>query len=334
MRQARRTSDGYALATGWQRGWSLWSVYGRLLCWGVGDNEGEVSATFEDGFMNGVKGFVRAFVLFYVVCEQTSAQFWGPGDLELFLLCPAGSAPKGKGARQAVYFDGPDAEDCTAIDQQLYSLPLARSAVTGIHSPVRSLLIVCDSDSSMTAQDNTNQAFLQLDDRVLVYRGADQPDMSVINPESDVWQNIKVSSVYPASMQRSDDVSQIPAEYLHANWPIRLACISSDARLIAIAGRRGLTHYNSLSGRWKLFEDEGQEQSFRVEGGMQWYAGYLVASAIENGRSSVRSAHFRKSVLWSDARKDSHLRSRYESQLGGDPLRAKIRLARRLAVHL
>ena len=31
-----------------------------------------------------------------------------------------------------------------------------------------------------------------MDDRVLVYRGADQPDMSVINPESDVWQLIKV----------------------------------------------------------------------------------------------------------------------------------------------
>jgi hypothetical protein len=31
-----------------------------------------------------------------------------------------------------------------------------------------------------------------MDDRVLVYRGADQPDMSVINPESDIWQYIKV----------------------------------------------------------------------------------------------------------------------------------------------
>jgi hypothetical protein len=32
-----------------------------------------------------------------------------------------------------------------------------------------------------------------MDDRALVYRGADQPDMSVINPESDVWQHIKVN---------------------------------------------------------------------------------------------------------------------------------------------
>ncbi|KAG6866024.1 hypothetical protein C0991_009433 [Blastosporella zonata] len=33
-----------------------------------------------------------------------------------------------------------------------------------------------------------------MDDRALVYRGADQPDMSVINPESDVWQHIKAYS--------------------------------------------------------------------------------------------------------------------------------------------
>lgn len=31
-----------------------------------------------------------------------------------------------------------------------------------------------------------------MDDRALIYRGADQPDLSVINPESDVWQHVKV----------------------------------------------------------------------------------------------------------------------------------------------
>ena len=35
-----------------------------------------------------------------------------------------------------------------------------------------------------------------MDDRALIYRGADQPDMSVINPESDVWQHIKESQVF------------------------------------------------------------------------------------------------------------------------------------------
>ena len=78
-------------------------------------------------------------------------QFWAPGNLELFVLANP--------------------------TEQLYSIPFAKSATTGIHSP-----------------DNTRYAFLQMDDRVLVYRGADQPDMSVINPESDVWQQIKVST--------------------------------------------------------------------------------------------------------------------------------------------
>lgn len=39
-----------------------------------------------------------------------------------------------------------------------------------------------------------------MDDRALVYRGADQPDLSVINPESDVWQHIKVPSLAAWSM--------------------------------------------------------------------------------------------------------------------------------------
>ena len=88
--------------------------------------------------------------------------------------------------------------------------------------------------------------------------------MSVINPESDVWQSIK-----------------IPAAFISNNWPIRYACISSDARLIAVAGRRGFTHYNSLSGRWKLFDNEAQEQSIRVRGGMQWYGSTLIVATEE-----------------------------------------------------
>jgi RAB6A-GEF complex partner protein 1 len=102
-----------------------------------------------------------------------------------------------------------------------------------------------------------------MDDRVLVYRGADQPDMSVINPESDVWQNIK-----------------IPIDYIANNWPLRYSTISSDGRLIAVAGRRGLIHYSMASGRWKLFENASQEQSFLVRGGLLWFHHVLIV-AIE-----------------------------------------------------
>jgi hypothetical protein len=67
-----------------------------------------------------------------------------------------------------------------------YSCYLATGQFTRYHSP-RALLPV-----NLLLCVIPRYAFLQLDDRVLVYRGADQPDMSVINPESDVWQHIKV----------------------------------------------------------------------------------------------------------------------------------------------
>ncbi|KAI5481005.1 ribosome control protein 1 domain containing protein [Pseudohyphozyma bogoriensis] len=163
--------------------------------------------------------------------------FWSPGNLELYVLCPPPIHPKKK-----------------SHDEQLFVIPFAKSAVTSLHTP-----------------DNTKHAFLQMDDRVLVYRGADQPDMSVINPESDVWQHIK-----------------IPAAYIALHHPIRYAAISGDARLIAVSGRRGLAHYNALSGRWKLFENEKEEDAIRVVGGMAWWSNVLIVACVENGVYQIR----------------------------------------------
>ncbi|KAG8882584.1 hypothetical protein FRB97_008093 [Tulasnella sp. 331] len=215
------TSDGYALAVGWEKGWSVWSVGGRCLCWAVGVEGGASSARFDDKFMFGV-----------------SSLLWMPGNLELLVLSGNDLSSK---ADTTV---GPD------VGGELFAIPFAKSAITGQQAP-----------------DNTRYAFLQMDDGVLVYRGADQPDMSVINPESDVWQHIK-----------------IPLAYMSTNWPTRYACISADGRLIAIAGRRGLLHYSTASGRWKMFQDEGQEQAFVVRGGMVWFHHVLIAG-VEASRS-------------------------------------------------
>ncbi|GAA6007995.1 hypothetical protein JCM11491_006569 [Sporobolomyces phaffii] len=214
------TSDGLALAVGWDRGWSVWSVFGRLASWstqggmtrdeGAGYGvEGEKGMGFEDHFLAGVRQL-----------------FWATGDTELVVLCPPPVHPKKK-----------------PHDEQLFVVPFAKSAVTTAHTP-----------------DNTKNAFLQLEDRVMVYRGADQPDLSVINPESDVWQHVK-----------------FPLDYIARQYPIRYCAISSDARLIAVAGRRGLTHFNALSGRWKLFERSTDEDAFRVVGGMSWWGPILIA---------------------------------------------------------
>lgn len=161
------------------------------------------------------------------------------------------------------------------LSQQLSAVPFAKSATTGIHSP-----------------DNTRYAFLQMDDKVLVYRGADQPDMSVINPESDVWQQIKVG--FPLFLKHGmmDMVTeahhQIPPAYMATNWPVRYASISSDGKLVAIAGRRGLTHYSLTSGKWKLFQDERAEQDFAVRGGMLWFHHVLVVATEINKTYEIR----------------------------------------------
>ncbi|KZT22140.1 RIC1-domain-containing protein [Neolentinus lepideus HHB14362 ss-1] len=155
--------------------------------------------------------------------------FWSPGNFELIVLAACESTHAGR---------------------EMFIIPFAKSAATGQHAP-----------------DNTRYAFLQMDDRVLIYRGADQPDMSVINPESDVWQHI-----------------QTPQSYLANNWPIRYSAISSDGRLVAVAGRRGLVHYSSSSGRWKLFADEMQEQAFAVKGGLLWFHHVLIV-AVEVSKS-------------------------------------------------
>ncbi|TFK57640.1 RIC1-domain-containing protein [Heliocybe sulcata] len=155
--------------------------------------------------------------------------FWSQGNFELVVLA---------------------ASDPTYAGREMFVIPFAKSAATGQLAP-----------------DNTRYAFLQMDDRVLIYRGADQPDMSVINPESDVWQHI-----------------QIPQNYLSTNWPIRYSSISADGRLVAVAGRRGLVHYSSTSGRWKVFADEVQEQAFAVKGGLLWFHHVLIA-AVEVSKS-------------------------------------------------
>ncbi|KIY51327.1 RIC1-domain-containing protein [Fistulina hepatica ATCC 64428] len=164
-----------------------------------------------------------------------SGLFWASGNFELFLL----THPTVQRNRD---------------DGQIFVVPFAKSATTGQLTP-----------------DNTRYAFLQMDDRALIYRGADQPDMSVINPDSDVWQHVK-----------------IPQQYLANNWPIKHSSLSSDGRLIAIAGRRGLIHYSSSSGRWKIFGDEIQEQAFTVKGGMLWFHHVLIAAVEVSKAYQIR----------------------------------------------
>ena len=124
----------------------------------------------------------------------------------------------------------------------------------------------------------------------MVYRGADQPDMSIINPESDVWQSISVipSSIpQPQYLVTKFPLTQIPSLYIASNWPTKYTAISNDGRLIAVAGRRGFVHYSFTSGRWKGFVERSQEQAFVVTGGMVWFHHVLIAAIEVAGSSQV-----------------------------------------------
>lgn len=75
-----------------------------------------------------------------------SRKFWGPGDTELFVLCPPPVHPKKKRALVSFLSFSHIEEKltlsqfCTIVpahDEQLFVIPFAKSAVATAHTPVR-----------------------------------------------------------------------------------------------------------------------------------------------------------------------------------------------------
>ena len=146
--------------------------------------------------------------------------------------------------------------------ESIWSLEMARSAVTGCYSPPNLFRTVLQSSSS-----------------VMVYRGYDLPDLTSISAEPFLWHT-----------------SRIPSNYLLNQWPIKCTVVSPDGRYVAVAGRRGLAHYSINSGRWKTFTNEAAENEFQVRGGMCWYQHILVA-AVEANRSYELRLYSRETAL-------------------------------------
>lgn len=122
----------------------------------------------------------------------------------------------------------------------------------------------------MTPAD-VNAGFLLGDASAYMYRGLEQSDAGLLSPGNDVWRHIP-----------------FPAEYLTTQWPIRCTALSPDGRFLAIAGRRGLAHYSTASGHWKLYEVATQALSFCVRGGMAWYQHVLIAACDCMGEIQIR----------------------------------------------
>ncbi|KAI5818466.1 RIC1-domain-containing protein [Pyronema omphalodes] len=140
-------------------------------------------------------------------------------------------------------------------DELIWSLEFVKSAIVGCFSSV-----------------NAARPMLQTGEQLLIYRGYDQDDNTMISQDSSVlWHSV-----------------QVPASYLAENWPIRSSVISPDGRYVSVAGTRGLAHYSVNSGRWKTFTDARMEQDFTVRGGMCWFQHILIAAVECHDRYQLR----------------------------------------------
>ena len=202
--------DGYCLFASFERGWAMWSVYGKPGANSFGTDRALSEVNGED-WLQGVHD-----------------AFWIGGGCELVMLGIA--------------------------DDRLWKLDIARNAATGCLSPA-----------------NVSRGLLHTSSSVVLYKGDGVPDLTGLSSDMSLWQSI-----------------QVPASYLLHQWPIKSAVISMDGKYVAVAGRRGLAHYSTISGRWKVFEDPAAEHEFAVRGGMCWYQHFLIAAIEIGNRCQVR----------------------------------------------
>lgn len=176
---------------------------------------------------------------------------WAGGGLELIILSSASPPPSLKEVlfRREWKTSKPPAS-------QLFTLPFAKSSFTTLPTP-----------------SSTLYPLLLLSTKLLLSPTASLPSssyLSSLTPSSSLWLPIS-----------------LPHAYITVQYPIRYATVSEDGRLVAVAGRRGLTHWSKGSGRWKLFEMAEWEENFRVRGGMVWFLHVLVAGVEEGKEFSV-----------------------------------------------
>ena len=194
---------------------------------------------------------------------ERNGLLWAGGGLELILLSSLQDSDRRKDvlSRRASALNGSTPIGPTSPPSQLYTLPFAKSSFTSLPTP-----------------SSTLYPLLLLSTKLLLSPTASLPSssyLSSLTPSSSLWLPIS-----------------LPHAYITVQYPIRYATVSEDGRLIAVAGRRGLTHWSKGSGRWKLFERAEWEENFRVRGGMVWFLHVLVAGIEEGKDFSVRSALF------------------------------------------
>ncbi|EOA25322.1 hypothetical protein CARUB_v10018639mg [Capsella rubella] len=68
---------------------------------------------------------------------------------------------------------------------------------------------------------------------------------------------------------------KLPVSYITQNWPVQHVAASEDGKDLAVAGLHGLTLYNVMYKRWRVFGDVSQEQQIHCKG-LLWLGKKIV----------------------------------------------------------
>ncbi|KAL6049674.1 WD40 repeat protein [Balamuthia mandrillaris] len=72
-------------------------------------------------------------------------------------------------------------------------------------------------------------------------------------------------------------ILQLPYTYMADNWPVYVVAVNRGGTDIAVAGRRGITVYNTALHRWRLFGDRNEEQQIHCQA-LCWYQDVVVVA--------------------------------------------------------
>ncbi|EGD75777.1 hypothetical protein PTSG_07896 [Salpingoeca rosetta] len=95
---------------------------------------------------------------------------------------------------------------------------------------------------------------------------------------------------------------QIPQAYRESNGPIFTAAVDRTGQFIAVAAQRGLMHYNTLTGKWKMFGNVAHERDLICTAGLAWWRSthIVVASYSEEHKTSQLQLYSRSENLDAD----------------------------------
>ncbi|CAH8512328.1 unnamed protein product [Dicrocoelium dendriticum] len=88
------------------------------------------------------------------------------------------------------------------------------------------------------------------------------------------------SSRSQLTLSRNPQTIHLPLVYLRQNYPPQYVAANAEGDRIAVAGKRGFTHYCCTTGRWYVFGNEVQERSIHVSGGMAWWNRFLCCCCL------------------------------------------------------